>query len=240
MLHLVWIFWRREIPLVVKNQTTIPQSSSPWLMGYPSSCCHGINHKCVNICTAQLLHILLYALQFKHVFLYTLLTGHFSGIIGWSIYLNWRGCSHLHHNSSVAWISKICSYSIPSPQIQAWQKAPNLDTGEAEGHIQVSKYFCKKVEKWQYEVDIGRHVEHLHYASEIDIHFWNFCFFLGVMAQELWKVTISPHNFMSLLLHWTSSLLLSEIFLSFTFVIFTTVCWHITDVDKIDKKYCIF
>ena len=58
----------------------------------------------------------------------------------------------------------------------------------------MSKYFLKEVEKWQYEVNIGRHVEHLHYASEIDIHFWNFCFFLGVFAQEFLKVYVSSHS----------------------------------------------
>jgi len=51
----------------------------------------------------------------------------------------------------------------------------------------VSKYFLEKVKKWQYEVDIGGHLEHVHYASEIQSCFWNFYFFLGVFAQELVK-----------------------------------------------------
>jgi len=168
MLHLVWTFWRRDVSLVVKNQTTVPQLSSLWLMWYPSACCHGINHKYVtfalNSCS-----IFCYMHCNLNVVLYTLSTLHIPGIVGWSIHLTWGGCCHLHHHSSLAWISEICSYSIPSPLIQAWHKASNLVTGEAEGSIQVSEYFLKKAEKCQYEVNIGGHLEHLPYASEIDI-----------------------------------------------------------------------
>jgi len=50
--------------------------------------------------------------------------------------------------------------------------------------------------------------------------FWNFCFFLGVFAQRLWKMTTNPHNFMSVHSHWTGWLLLNERFWNFIFGIF--------------------
>lgn len=77
----------------------------------------------------------------KYLGVYILLSGHFSGFVGWSIHITWRGCCHLHHHSSLAWISKICTNSISSSLIQAWHQTFDLVTGEAEGSIQVCLLF---------------------------------------------------------------------------------------------------
>lgn len=120
----------------------------------------------------------------------------FLKIVGWSIHFTWRGCCYLHHHSPLAWISKICSYSISSSLLQAWHQTSNFVSGEAQGSIQVRKILFGKY----YETIIT--ITQIFRSVKLSVFVW-------IFYSHVWGNVISCHFVLHFSIFQISILLLT-------------------------------